>query len=273
VIVLKGGPGTGKSTFIRRTGEELRERGYDVEHIACSSDNESLDGLVLPSAGTAIVDGTAPHVVEPRYPGAADTLVNLGDHWDAGVLKAARSEIHTVSREVSRLFAAAYRCLAGALTQMEQWEALHGESGALDLAYVNQLGRRVRDELLAGAPPRPRVGRQRHLFASAITPGGCVNHLDSILANVRRRVILKGQPGTGRHTMVSSVVAEAVIRGHDVEVFHCSLDPRKYDHVVLPDLGVALVNGSDPHEFRPRADDRVVDTTPALRPDVLEAYL
>jgi hypothetical protein len=273
VIILKGGPGTGKSTFIRRTGEELGEGGYDIEFIACSSDNESLDGLVVPSAASAIVDGTAPHVVEPRYPGAADTLLNLGDHWDAAALQAARFEIRTVSREVARRFTAAYRCLAGALTQMEQWEALHVESGALDLACLNQLGRRVRDDLLAGACPRPRVGRQRHLFASAITPGGCVNYLDSILADVQRRVILKGPPGTGCHGIMSGMVTEAVSRGYDVEVFHCSLDPRKYDHVVVPDLSIALVNGSDPHAFRPRADDRLVDTTVVLRSGILEAYL
>ncbi len=57
-----------------------------------------------------------------------------------------------------------------------------------------------------------------------------------------------------------------------MEVFCCSLDPRKYDHVPLPDLGFAPVNGSDPHQFASRADDRVIDATAVLGWDILEAY-
>jgi len=36
------------------------ERGYDVEFMHCSSDNNSLDGVVIPSLKIALLDGTAP---------------------------------------------------------------------------------------------------------------------------------------------------------------------------------------------------------------------
>ena len=63
LIIIKGGPGVGKSTFIRKIGEAIVERGYDIEFHHCSSDNASLDGVSIPSVGVAIVDGTAPHRV------------------------------------------------------------------------------------------------------------------------------------------------------------------------------------------------------------------
>src|SRR5690625_2724333 len=76
--VIKGGPGVGKSTFIRKVGEEMRGRGFDVEYFRCSSDNGSLDGVRIPALEIALVDGTAPHVIEPQAPGAVDEILDLG---------------------------------------------------------------------------------------------------------------------------------------------------------------------------------------------------
>lgn len=63
IFVLKGGPGVGKSTFMRKIAEELVERGYDAELLHCSSDNGSLDGARFPALGVTMVDGTAPQRV------------------------------------------------------------------------------------------------------------------------------------------------------------------------------------------------------------------
>lgn len=61
VRILKGGPGCGKSTLMRQVGETMEERGHTVEYIRCSGDPDSLDGVVIPALGAAVVDGTAPH--------------------------------------------------------------------------------------------------------------------------------------------------------------------------------------------------------------------
>jgi len=63
VFIIKGGPGTGKSTFMKNIGMELVDRGYDVEFFHCASDNDSLDAVAVPAVGAAIIDGTAPHRV------------------------------------------------------------------------------------------------------------------------------------------------------------------------------------------------------------------
>lgn len=61
MIVLKGGPGVGKNTFMREIGRSMEEAGTEVEYLWCSGDPGSLDGVVLPELGCAVVDGTAPH--------------------------------------------------------------------------------------------------------------------------------------------------------------------------------------------------------------------
>ena len=61
LIILKGGPSCGKSTFMRRTTAAMEERGLESVNIHCSGDPDSLDGVIFPAIVTAIVDGTAPH--------------------------------------------------------------------------------------------------------------------------------------------------------------------------------------------------------------------
>ena len=61
IIYIKGGSGTGKSTFMRGVGKTMLERGNHVELYHCSSDPDSLDGVHIVEKGVAIFDATAPH--------------------------------------------------------------------------------------------------------------------------------------------------------------------------------------------------------------------
>lgn len=61
ILILKGGPGCGKSTLMKHVARKAEERGLQVEYIPCSGDPDSLDAILLPERKTAIVDGTAPH--------------------------------------------------------------------------------------------------------------------------------------------------------------------------------------------------------------------
>ena len=62
LYVIKGGPGCGKSTLMKRVGKAAENAGLPVEYVLCSGDPDSLDGVWLPTLHTGFVDGTAPHV-------------------------------------------------------------------------------------------------------------------------------------------------------------------------------------------------------------------
>ena len=49
IFCLKGGPGTGKSTIMKEIGEYFIDNGEDVDFLWCSSDPDSLDGVVTVS--------------------------------------------------------------------------------------------------------------------------------------------------------------------------------------------------------------------------------
>ena len=68
---LKGGPGVGKSTLMKRFAKAAEEKGIEAEYFHCSSDPDSLDGIIDETLSCAIIDATAPHAYDPPLPGAA----------------------------------------------------------------------------------------------------------------------------------------------------------------------------------------------------------
>lgn len=63
---IKGRPGTGKSTFLKKLADELQKSGYDVEIYRCSFDKDSLDMVLAPQLSFCVFDSTAPHELFPE---------------------------------------------------------------------------------------------------------------------------------------------------------------------------------------------------------------
>ena len=80
--VIKGGPGCGKSSFMKTIGRAAEEKGLDVEYVLCSGDPESVDSVYFPALHTGYADGTAPHVLEAVTPGAAGLYLDLSRFYD-----------------------------------------------------------------------------------------------------------------------------------------------------------------------------------------------
>jgi hypothetical protein len=247
IFILKGGPGTGKSTFMRKIGETMVAQGYDVEFHHCSSDNNSLDGIVIPGLQVAFIDGTAPHVVDPKNPGCVDEVIHLGDYWDEKKMVFNKQQVIACNTEISNNFQRAYRLLRAAKSIYDDWEAFN--SRALDLVEANRRTEEIIASIFTGINTIG-AGKIRKLFASAITPEGPVNYLDSSVWNKANCYVVTGDPGTGRSTLIQKVINAAVIRGLDVEVFYCPLDPEKPEHVVIPALDTSVTTSMMPHICR-----------------------
>lgn len=268
IFVIKGGPGVGKSSFMRKIADELLDRGYDVELHQCSADNGSIDGVYVPALDVALIDGTAPHVVDPKNPGAVDEIIHLGDYWDEAGLRRHRKAILEINSEYSFRFHRAYDALAAARHFHDEWESYHRRG--LDTAGLNARA----EDLLAEVLPRRtgRAGRVRRLFASAITGDGPKNYLETLFGSLSKRYILSGEPGTGKATLVQKVVEAAVNKGYSVEAFHCPLDPTKVEHAIIKDLGVGLISSCWPHTYQAQAGDVTVETAAYLDPGVINRY-
>src|SRR5690606_25296046 len=64
---IKGRPGSGKSTMLKKLAAAATERGFDIELYHCGFDPNSLDMLIVRELGFAIFDSTAPHEYFPVH--------------------------------------------------------------------------------------------------------------------------------------------------------------------------------------------------------------
>jgi len=78
---IKGRPGTGKSTFLKRVVKRADEMGYSTEIYYCSFDKNSLDMVIVPELGFCVFDSTAPHEMFPER----DRDVILDFYAEAGL--------------------------------------------------------------------------------------------------------------------------------------------------------------------------------------------
>ncbi len=258
LYLLKGGPGTGKSTFMREVAQVMLAHGFELEFFHCSSDPNSLDGVAIPALKAGLIDGTAPHIMDPVHPGVVDQIINLGAYWDETPLTAAKEKILETAAKKKSCFERAYVYLAAAKGVYQHWEAtnrtrLAGESW-LPVYF------RLKEEIFAQHQPSGKPGTLRHLFASAITPEGPVNFLESICAGAGKIYALDGPPGSGQSFILERLVATTLEYGLAAEVYHCALDPRRIEHLYLPKLKIAVVSSHWPHQFCPEQNGERIET-------------
>lgn len=94
---------------------------------------------------------------------------------------------------------------------------------------------------------------QIQYFLGANTPQGFHSLYPQLLPPEEAKAIyiLKGGAGCGKSTLMRQLGAEARARGHQTQEILCSGDPESLDGLVLPDLGVAIADGTAPHVIEP----------------------
>ena len=253
IICIKGGPGTGKSSLMRSIAMDMAGRGYPVEMMHCSSDPHSLDGVGLPSLGIALVDGTSPHIVDPKTPGAVDEILHLGDYWDNSGIRKNKEQIIRCNEDISQQFKRAYRYLAAA-------KCFYNDVKCINERACNPVG--VETEfnslltLFAEIPFAEKQGYRRKMFATAITPEGVVGFLDSILTQ-KNVYTVHSDWGCGSDRLLQRLSDAAVIRGLNVEEYYCPIDPsNKIDYLVIPALNLSFATAS---RYVSKHTDRIID--------------
>ncbi|CEG29283.1 PRK06851 family protein [Bacillus sp. B-jedd] len=257
LFILKGGPGTGKSSLMKKIGREWLEKGFDIEFLHCSSDNQSIDGVIIPAMKTGIVDGTHPHVIEPEAPGAIEEYVNLGEAWDAKLLHAKKEAIVKLNGKITKAFNQAYATFKEALAIHDEWELIYIQS--MDFQKADELTGKLIEQFF-GKMKLNKKSDVRHRFLGAATPKGAVDFVPNLTEDIQKRYFIKGRPGSGKSTMLKKMAKIAEERGIDVEVYHCGFDPHSLDMLIFRELGVAIFDSTSPHEYFPSRDgDEIID--------------
>lgn len=257
IYILKGGPGSGKSTLMRKVGKYFLDNNYDSEYIHCSSDPDSLDGIISRELGIGVVDGTSPHVIEPSAPGAIEEYVNLGIAWDIDYLAANTDKILDLKGKIALCYENAYKKLSDALKVHDEWEAIYTSN--MDFNKADLLAESIIEMTLDNyCIPKDSITFNR--FFGGSTPKGTLDYVENITQNLKKRYFLKGRPGSGKSTILKKLHEAAEARGLNTEVYHCGFDPDSLDMILIPRLNLCVFDCTAPHEYEPsRKGDIVID--------------
>ena len=250
IVCIKGGPGTGKSTFMNRIAEYFASMDEDIDYLHCSADENSLDGIVLKDRRIAVIDGTSPHITDPVTPGAVDKIVNLGEFWDEEAIAVNKSEIIDLNEETSRWYRIAYNYLSAAKSVYRSLEEIYNDASEDSEIYkvvADIVGSEYGDLDISLKP-----GKRKKFFASAITGDGVVNYITSLLGDMKRVYMIDSPVGYSNSSFMEIVTEGAIYRGLDVEVYYCPMCPEeKIEHIVIPELKTAFVTMNRYHDIQP----------------------
>lgn len=242
--ILKGGPGSGKSAFLKKIGDAFLTGGYFVEMIHCTNDYRELDAVSIPEIRLCLLDGTAPHSVEPAYPGAVESLINLGDCWDEKMLTEQRDKIILFANRSQALYDRAYRLFNAAGSLLSDTCRLSLE--CTDVAKLERYATRVaKKEFLQ----KHCQGSETIRFLTAITPSGIVSFGNSAAAEYKRVFAIEDDFGIGRY-LLGKLRIYALSAGYDVISCYCPMAPdEKLEHLFIPALSLCFVTSGRYHRF------------------------
>lgn len=252
VYIIKGGPGCGKSTFMRQVADAAEAAGQPAEYIRCSGDPDSLDAVILPAQKIALVDGTAPHVVEPKLPGVVEHYINLGQCYDSKVLSPMRGEIAGAMSGYKACYDRAYRCLAAAAGINADCRSML-ISKQLELKIARRVKGVIARELRRESSGSGQATRR---FLSAITCQGRICEWNTVLDTCKQVYELEDSYGMA-HLFLTPILAAALAAGHDAILCPSPCDPERLEHLLLPGLGLAFVTSSPELPYPGKAYRRI----------------
>ena len=224
--IIKSGPGTGKSGFMKAIARAAQERGLDVHCVLCSGDPDSLDGVYIPALGQAWMDGTAPHVREPAFFGVDSDYVNLGRFFSGGLSAEEGRRVRELSAAYKDAYREAYRALSSTA-------ALVPPLFPADEALAAPLRELVESRLPEGlGAPAPR-------FLHALSCQGelwLTGEIEKLC-----KLIVRVDPA-----LLPEAVKRAEERRAGGIVCRSPLQPDRTEALLLPEAGLALVDAAWP---------------------------
>ncbi|SCX96032.1 ATPase [Alkaliphilus peptidifermentans] len=264
VYLIKGGPGVGKSQLMKNVGKVLVDKGYDAEFHHCSADPDSIDAVVFPQLQIALIDGTAPHVIDPKYPGAVDEIINLGEFWDENALKQNREEIIKSIDENGKIYKRVYSYLGAAKLVKDDVERIYKE--VLLSSRLNNEFKRFKEEYFTDIKGTKKDSIQRHLFGSAYTHKGHINYGNTYLSYGNKTFFIKGSSLLIKSDLLNELSYHYIEKGYDITFYHHPLIPDKIESIVIPELDTAITTLIDV------SDNKIINTDDYFNRELLLSY-
>ena len=183
-------------------------------------------------------------MIEPKYPGAFEQVVDLSSCWDEHALFESREAIMALAAKISRCHEHCCRFLgaAGSLLSDTYRIALEGTS----VSKVVKAARRIALSEFKGGPGGQ--GRESVRFLSCVTNKGPVLFDGTAKALCDRIYLVDDVYGAASRLFLSALRSQALEAGWDVITCYCPLSPfEKIEHLFIPALRLGFMTANDNH--------------------------
>ncbi|MBQ4601314.1 MAG: hypothetical protein IJB24_00505 [Clostridia bacterium] len=234
--IIKGGPGTGKSSLMKAIATKAETKGMKVERFYCSSDPESLDGIIISDISVGITDGTAPHTADPKCPGVTDEIIDLGSFWDKSILADSKDIIIESVNKKAKLYRDVYSYLNAALTLDSIKQRRTADT--VDITNLQSLARSYTDVIPY------RRGKQSVRLIDGITMKG--HHCFAPYRTEAEMIYnVKDSYGTG---YIFLNYLKKSLSGNEMTVSYDALDTEKVNMIYIPTDKILFCINSDQGE-------------------------
>ncbi|MBE6728924.1 MAG: hypothetical protein E7568_01670 [Ruminococcaceae bacterium] len=260
VYLIKGGPGTGKSSFMKSVAEYSALNGYYTEIIPCSSDISSLDGVIIRDKKIVILDATAPHTLDPVYPAVCEHILNFGKFWDADKIRKHSGEIIelTDKNKAQHKKVSGYLSVMGAVLRGSMRIQLLSTDIDKVFDYADKLCKRYLKE-------DGKNGKEQVRYLSAVTNDGYVFYGDTIDKLCENKVIIKDEIGTVSNMLLMAIRDVLTKKGYEIITIRNNILPsEKIEHIIVPQISLAFCtknsfNGIEDENVRVISSTRFTD--------------
>lgn len=229
----------------------LAQRCLTPEFVYSTFNPDFLSGLVIRELGIAFLSG---EVVT-----ATAQVTCLMPVYDRLKIEGKNDKIRRKVTEMNQFYKKMYMHFNGALHIHDEWEKIYIDR--MDYEKADRFRKDLVVQLFDTKIPVSGLKSQLvHRFFGTSTPDGLQDFIPELTAGLKRYFI-KGRPGTGKSTLMKDVVKKAELLGYDADVYHCALDPKSVDMVIVPELSFCLFDATAPHEYDAVfTNDEIIDT-------------
>ncbi len=243
-LLIKGGPGFGKSTMIKKIGAYFAKKGFQTEWFRCPSDPDSMDAVAVPQAGFCIIDATAPHALVPTRPN--DEILNLWQYWNADQHGRNETDKGMTEYDTEKTAGIYEKWLHQTRQEWEIQEQNWWADLEKDAVYpmvqreLEQQTQLIEEQLFQNTKNHPK-NAVRHLFAAGFTPDGVIHLSPEIFHSEWQYIGINCSMQPIAEQFMKRLAQKCPEYGVETEIYHSPADPQKVDIVALPQSKKAVV--------------------------------
>lgn len=246
VYIIKGGPGTGKSSFMRKIAVKAENYGFTAELCPCSSDPSSLDAVILPQKKIVIMDGTSPHTVDPRYPAVCEEILNFGDFWNTSVFEGKEERIISITNKNKTLHQTASRYLKAAGNFFT--DNFKTASACTDNVKVLNFAKKLCKKYI----PAKRSSHEKEWvrFLNGTTPNGIIGYSDTLESLCDKNIIISDEYGSVTDLIMKHIREYSLSNGYEIiTVKNAFLPDTLTDGIIIPELSLSFIRETEYLKF------------------------